>query len=195
MNLRRMGAIMSAGILGGLFGCSSVRLVDPMDFNREADAATDPQRAGMLQPGSEAERKAVERFKDFFSVFNTENIRKKVRDTYPANLYFNDTLRSIRTVQELEAYMVRGAEATDSCTVEYLDVVSHNGEYYFRWKMDIRFKKFKKGTVQSSIGISHIRFDKDGRVVFHQDYWDAASHFFEKIPLLGGGIRAVKRRL
>ncbi|HVE13128.1 MAG TPA: nuclear transport factor 2 family protein [Elusimicrobiota bacterium] len=177
-------------------GCSSAgKQADPLAFQKEGMAATDPKKIGALAPGSEEEKRAIARFKDFFSVWNEENIRKKIKDTYAADLYFNDTLKSVRDVKELEAYMVRGAQAVDSCTVEYLDVLSKDGEYYFHWRMDILFKKFRKGKLQSSYGISHIRFDKDGKVVYHQDYWDAAGNFFEKIPLLGAGIRFIKRQL
>jgi hypothetical protein len=56
------------------------------------------------------------------------------------------------------------------------------------------FKRFRKGEVHSSIGMTHLRFDRDGRVIYHQDYWDSGSALFEKIPVLGGGIRAVKKR-
>jgi hypothetical protein len=42
--------------------------------------------------------------------------------------------------------------------------------------------------------MTHLRFDRDGRVIYHQDYWDSGSALFEKIPVLGGGIRAVKKR-
>ena len=35
----------------------------------------------------------------------------------------------------------------------------------------------------------------DGRVAYHRDYWDAAEEVYEKIPLLGGLLRWIKRRL
>lgn len=43
--------------------------------------------------------------------------------------------------------------------------------------------------------MTHLRFDGEGRVAYHQDYWDSGANLFEKIPVLGSGIRAVKRRL
>lgn len=179
-----------------LSGCSSgQKAVDPLAFQREAMEATDPRKAPGLAPGSQAEKDAIARFHDFFAVFDEANIRKKVRATYADKLYFNDTLKCLRDVDSLERYMVESANATESTTVEHLNTVAKDGEYYFHWRMDIRFKKFKKGTTQTSWGISHIRFDKDGRVVYHQDYWDAATHLFEKIPVVGGLIRWIKGRL
>jgi hypothetical protein len=38
-------------------------------------------------------------------------------------------------------------------------------------------------------------FAADGRIARHRDYWDVAEELYEKVPLLGGLMRLVKRRL
>jgi limonene-1,2-epoxide hydrolase len=177
-------------------GCSRVKdKPGPSALYQKVYEATDPRKAGMLKPGSPEEKAAVERFKDFLSVISEEQVRTKLRQTYADDAYFNDTLKEISDVATLEKYLLKTAENVDSCTVEFLDTASAGGEYYFRWLMTVRFKKFKKGEDQPSIGITHIRFNKEGKVVFHQDYWDASENFFEKIPVLGWMIRKVKGSL
>lgn len=179
-----------------LSACTSPQeMTDPFTFNQTALEQTDPHQRGHLAADSQEEQQAIKRFKDFFAVFSEENVRTKARAVYAQDVYFNDTLKSIQGIDALETYFLHSAQETESTTVEYLDVLSKEGEYYFRWKMHIRFKKLQKGVLQSSIGMSHIRFNPQGQVIFHQDYWDAASSFFEKIPLLGSGIRMIKRRL
>lgn len=44
-------------------------------------------------------------------------------------------------------------------------------------------------------GMSHVRFDSEGKVVEHIDYWDPAEHIYAKLPLLGGLMRYLRRRL
>ncbi len=44
-------------------------------------------------------------------------------------------------------------------------------------------------------GSSHLRFDANGRVACHRDYWDASAELYEKLPLLGGVLRLVRRRI
>lgn len=44
-------------------------------------------------------------------------------------------------------------------------------------------------------GVSHLRFDGAGRVCMHRDYWDAAEELYEKLPLVGILMRALRRRL
>ncbi|MCS6805391.1 MAG: nuclear transport factor 2 family protein [Acidobacteriota bacterium] len=161
----------------------------------EALIRTDPSRLGTIKKGSTAESAAIERFKDFFSVLSEQNVRAKVRQVYAAEAYLNDTLKEISGIDQIEAYFLKSARAVEECTVEMLDVAESNGNYYFRWVMCIRFKKFKPNQVCCSRGMTHIRFNSSGQVVFHHDYWDAAGGLFEHIPVVGTVIRAIKARL
>ena len=43
--------------------------------------------------------------------------------------------------------------------------------------------------------MTHVRFDDQGRVLFHQDYWDAGSVVYERVPVLGSLVRFVKARV
>lgn len=44
-------------------------------------------------------------------------------------------------------------------------------------------------------GATHLRFDAAGKVVLHRDYWDAAEELYAKLPLLGGLMRGLQRRV
>ena len=141
------------------------------------------------------EQQAKERFLHFFSELSEERVRSRIRDTYAGDVHFNDTLKDVHGIERLEEYLVDSASAVESCTVELKDLAVSDDDYYFRWTMDIRFKRFKKGTTTRSIGMSHLRFDENGKIAFHQDYWDSSSGLFEHLPLIGTLIRAVKARL
>ena len=70
-----------------------------------------------------------------------------------------------------------------------------HADYYFRWEMNLQFKKLRKGVLNRSQGMSHIRFDAEGRVVLHQDFWDSATGLFDHVPVVGRLIRAVRSRV
>lgn len=139
---------------------------------------------------------ALERFAEFFSSFAADRIDRLLHLTYSPDLYFNDTIKSFTDLKTLGHYLKESAEAVEDCrvTIEEHTRTAH-GEYLIRWKMMIRFKKMKKGVDTWTVGMSHLRFDADGRVAYHQDYWNAADGIYEHIPLLGGFIRMIKRRL
>lgn len=145
--------------------------------------------------GSEAERAAIARFKDFLAVMTEESVRAKTRLTYAPDAYLNDTLKTSRGEPAIENYFLETMKSSESVTVEFEDVAESGGFYYFRWVMDVKMKKIRKGETIRTIGVTHVRFDEQGRVVLHQDYWDSSTGLFEHVPVLGSGIRAIKARL
>lgn len=150
----------------------------------------------VLAAGSSEEQQALDRFAAFFSSFAADRIEPLLPATYAADVYFNDTLKTVRGRDALAHYLAESAAAVEACRVEILDTTRNaHGEYLVRWKMMIRFKRFRRGVDTWSLGMSHLRFDAQGLVVYHQDYWNAADGLYEHIPLLGGMIRAIKRRL
>jgi len=60
---------------------------------------------------------------------------------------------------------------------------------------DFTFREKRGGTARLVRGASHLRFARDGRIAYHRDYWDVAEELYEKVPVLGSVLRAIKRRL
>jgi hypothetical protein len=141
------------------------------------------QHATVPAAGSADEIAAVENFRHFFSSFAADRIEKLLPKTYAQDTYFNDTLKTIQGIVE-------------ACTVEVLDVTrNEHGEHLVRWKMMIRFKRFKKGQDTWTVGMSHLRFNAQGLVQYHQDYWNATDGIFRHIPVLGYMIEKIIARL
>ncbi len=65
---------------------------------------------------------------------------------------------------------------------------------FLAWEFHFEFKGFRRNLPQVILGSSHIVFDDAGRVTLHRDYWDAAEELYEKLPLVGGLMRWLKRR-
>lgn len=71
--------------------------------------------------------------------------------------------------------------------------VAHGGQAFLTWEMRFRFRRWP-GVPQVIRGATHVRFDGAGLVVEHRDYWDAAEELYEKLPLVGGVMRWLKRQ-
>jgi hypothetical protein len=146
-------------------------------------------------PGSSAEQQGLANFKALFQRLDPSQTAARVKQTYARELFFNDTLKTITDHEVLAHYMAETAANVDACLVE-IDATHRAGDdFYLRWRMEIRFKKFKRGVPTHSIGISHLRMNSAGQIVLHQDYWDAAGGLFEHVPILGAVIRKIKARL
>ena len=186
--------VVVAGLALGLWQCGDA---DKMDNGTMAyeEILQEAAAQGTVAPGSVEEAAAIARFSDFISVLSPDRAREKTAQVYAADAYLNDTLKEVRGAAAIEAYFVESLAATDSVWVEVTDVAQSQGNYYFRWIMHIRFKNIKAGQTTSSIGMSHIRFDRQGKVVLHQDYWDSATGFYQHLPVIGRLINWVKSRL
>ncbi len=144
--------------------------------------------------GSEAERAALARVKEFFSVMNEETVRRLTRQVFAPDAYLNDTLKSLHGAAAIEDYFLATVRNAESVTVRFEDVAESGGNYYFRWVMDTRLKKLRAGDTIRTIGITMVRFDAQGRVVLHQDFWDSTAGIFEHVPAVGTAIRGIKAK-
>jgi len=62
------------------------------------------------------------------------------------------------------------------------------------WRFGGRLVKFG-GRRWDVTGVAVVTLAPDGRVCEHLDYWDAAGGLYEQLPVLGGLLRWLRRRL
>jgi len=177
-----------------------VRLVDrqpatvPVDYSMALEQ-TASGRVPWVSPESEAEKEAFDRFRAFWSDLREDRIREWLPRVYAENVWFNDTVRTITNQSELLEYMLVTASHVQSCRVAVVDIARTGEGYYVRWEMTVVPNGAGEGEVWPSIGISHIRFNAEGKVILHQDYWDSAAGLYEHFPVVGWMIRNIKARL
>lgn len=136
------------------------------------------------------------RFLSLFGDLKLSGTREElIRQLYADELYFNDTFKTIRSLDELVPYIVETAETVTATTVEILDVVQGEEDYYIRWVMDMTFDVRGDTIISRSIGMTQVRFDDEGRIVLHQDYWDGAEAFYRHLPVVGYLIGKIQSRL
>jgi steroid Delta-isomerase len=71
--------------------------------------------------------------------------------------------------------------------------VTQGDQAFLLWDFYFGFKQWKPDTEQLVRGTTHLRFNAHGLVVSHRDYWDAAEELYEKLPVVGGVLRLMKR--
>ena len=168
-------------------GCATKRS-DPVGDYIAADAAV---RGTVLSSGNEA--KAIARFRGFFADVTEDSVRAKTAKVYAPDAFFNDTLKTLRGAPAIEEYFLKVASHSDYVRATVVDVSRSGDNYYLRWVMDTRFRGSNK-TIRT-IGMTHVRFNREGLVVLHQDFWDSTAGFFEHVPVLGPAIRGIKSLL
>lgn len=176
------------GLVVALVGCSAPGGGDGVAAFEKAAAAA----PGVDLSATEGEA-AIGRFREFFKNVTAQSVREKTASLYAEDVWFNDTLKTLRGRAALEAYFLKTMDHVDVFQTQVNDVARSGANFYVRWTMDIRFKGAKEPV--RTIGVSLLRFDREGRAVFHQDFWDSGAGFYEHLPVLGGVMRWIKTKI
>jgi len=184
------GLVLLALILA-LAGCTGGKPMTLENYYKEL-AATDPAKTALVKPGSTEEKAGIENFKAHYKVFAEDIIRRDTKTLYAKEAFFKDGYKEVKGVDAIETYFIATTKAIVSCTFDITEVIIHEGNYYFRWVMKLTIKRDKDNPIEQ-VGMSHVRFASDGKVIFHTDYWDT-SVVFERAPVIGSIIRWAKEQ-
>lgn len=147
-------------------------------------------------PGSVEEKAAQKRFGDFLSNVGTKSyIQENTAKAYAAEAYLNDTLVTHYGPEEIRDYFLKTADTMTGFSVTIDDVARSGDDHYFRWTMVFAAPKLGKGEPIESVGMSQVRFNDEGKVVFHQDFWDSGRNIFGQAPVAGGLIHFIRQRI
>jgi hypothetical protein len=152
--------------------------------------------ASGLDAGSSGEKAAVQRLSLFLQgIGDVNHVRENALKVYSADAYLDDTLAVHRGAAEIEAYFIKTSETMTDYHVTVDDVARSGNDYYFRWTMKFAAPALSGGKPITSVGISQIRFNREGKVAFHQDFWDSGKNFYAHLPVIGGAVGYVSKRL
>lgn len=158
----------------------------------ETNLARSAAEAVNPPPGSPEAEEMVARVRRAFTPFDAGNIRSHFPEAYAAAFYFRDAFHTFTDREEMVEYMIKTALQSPGVTFEF-EAPARNGiDFYLPWVMVIPDRK--GGEAQRSIGVSRLRFNERGQVIFHQDYWDSADVLVPRVPVANGLIELVRRR-
>lgn len=166
----------------------------PNETYRAALERTDPDKFDLPAHGSAEEAAMKERLLGLFTNYNAEYLTENVSKVYADEVYFRDAFHVMSDPVEIRDYFVRSLEALEACEFEFAEVAREGGDFYIRWNMRLKFKKAKDDEWEESLGMSHFRFNSQGQVIFHQDYWDPTDIVYRRIPIANRLIAYVKKK-
>ena len=135
---------------------------------------------------------AISRFARYFEQLQPADIAR-LGQYYAADARFKDPFNDVRGVPAIERVFAHMFVALDSPRFVVRDIVAEGDQCFLTWDFLFRFRRFSRDE-QIVHGGSHLRFDAQGRVALHRDYWDAAEELYEKLPGIGAFMRFLKRR-
>ncbi len=132
----------------------------------------------------------MEKFVDFFTSMTPASV-EQLHTVYTEEVLFKDPFNEVTGLLAVRKIFLEMFHQVD---VPRFVVLLHGvtgDEGFITWEMHYRFKKEMQQ--QCIRGATHVQFAADGRISLHRDYWDAAEELYEKLPILGGLMRMLKR--
>lgn len=169
-----------------LAGCAS----GPTDFAKEYQAALAARPGVSIADRAAGERLAA-RFAALYGDLSPSNVQEKVRDVYAPDAWFNDTIATESGIAAIEKYLLKTAQGAESVKAKINNTAVSGSDCYVRWTMEVQTKNLAGGRPIVTEGMSQLRFDDNGRIVLHQDFWNPSNGIYQHLPLLGPAIRYV----
>jgi hypothetical protein len=136
----------------------------------------------------------LDRFKTAFNQLNKDTLHL-LDEIYAPDVEFRDPVHELKGLPALRGYYSRLYDGVVSCHFDFEAEVIQDQQGMLVWIMRFQHARFRRGETLELRGISHLKFRDDGKVFQHHDYFDMGEFIYERVPVLGGVIRAIKNRL
>ena len=130
----------------------------------------------------------------FFESITPESV-SRFPEFYAENAWFKDPFNEVLGVDAIQRIFAHMFRQVDEPRFVVSERVADTQGVVLIWTFHYRSRGASKAEEHVIRGVSHLKFDADGKVVFHRDYWDTGEELYMKIPLLGALMRFLRRRL
>lgn len=127
---------------------------------------------------------------DFFSQLSLEKL-DSLAEIFEKSARFKDPFNDVRGIEAIKNIFTHMYATTTNPSFEVNHSAKSNDILFLEW--DFTFTKNRKDWLIK--GTSLVTFNNQDKVIEHVDYWDPAEQIYSKIPLLGGVMRFLTKRL
>jgi steroid delta-isomerase len=131
---------------------------------------------------------------DFFHGLSPQSV-DRFPEFYSADAYFKDPFNEVRGVAAIQRIFTHMFRQVGEPRFVVTGRVVDEGGAVLIWEFYFRVRLWGKGEAQMMRGVSHLKFDADGKVNYHRDYWDTGEELYMKLPALGTLMRGLRRAL
>lgn len=131
-----------------------------------------------------------ERYRDFLETLSLETL-DRLADHVTPDVRFKDPFNDVEGVDAMTRVFRHMFANVDDIRFTVHHSMASGDTGFMSW----RFQGMLSGKLWTFEGTSVLRFAPDGRVAEHIDYWDAAGEFYERFPVIGWLLAALRRRL
>lgn len=117
-----------------------------------------------------------------------------VDEFYAKDVEFHDPVGTIKGSDNIKKYYENMYKNVKSIKFDFSEFVENGDTVVGVWVMTMETDKLNDGEPIKVDGTSVVKF-KDGKAVYHRDYFDMGAFIYEHVPFVGFMVRKVKDRL
>ncbi|MFV8783719.1 nuclear transport factor 2 family protein [Microbulbifer sp. SA54] len=112
---------------------------------------------------------------------------------YRPDVVFRDPVHEVAGLTAVRRYFEGTREGLNKCVFEFdSPVVSANGAC-LPWHMHFSHRALQGGKNLTLRGCSLVQFED--KIYFHEDFYDMGAMVYERVPVVGSVVRAIKSRI
>jgi steroid delta-isomerase len=139
-----------------------------------------------------ATKHVVQTYIEFFEHLTPKDLQR-LEIIFSADIHFKDPFNDVQGLDNLKRIFSHMFEQCVDPSFEVTDACRCGDRAYLRWDFHCKLKG--RGEVYRLQGLSLVRFDTQGRVYEHIDYWDPAEQIYSRLPVLGWLLGLVRKKL
>ncbi len=129
----------------------------------------------------------------FFETLHEEVSLEAFGTIYDDAVVFKDPFNDVKGISALYRVFQEMYQSLDNPRFIIREYIVNESIAYVKWDFIFHFKGEQNESRFE--GVSRLEMNAEGKIVSHVDFWDAAEHIYEKIPLLGSLLRFAKRKI
>jgi hypothetical protein len=134
----------------------------------------------------------LEEFIEVYRQLGTDNLDTLER-IYHSDVVFVDPLHRVEGFSKLLESFTSSYQNVIECRFEITQVLESEHEAAIYWTMTYRHQSLNGKAPISVDGHSHLTAHQ-GKVIYHRDYLDLGAMLYEQVPLLGLGVKFIKKK-
>lgn len=114
---------------------------------------------------------------------------------YASDARFIDPFNDVRGLPEIQSIFRHMYHTLENPRFIIKERMAQDRQCFLIWEFRFCFKNFKRGQEQCILGGTHLVLSPCGHITLHRDYWDSAGQLYAKLPVVGGLMRWLERRM
>ncbi len=136
-----------------------------------------------------AASETLDRYRAFMDALSPARL-DRLGDMYTDDVHFKDPFSDVHGLHSLRIVFDKMYADVPDSKFKVVDTAVSGEGGYLKWLYTGTFR----GQPLSVAGLTEVGL-RDGKVSSHVDYYDAASNFYERIPVLSWVVKLIKKRV